>query len=154
MTYYKNGQLSTNPTIQNVINPTKETILENGWYIYIDLPPSYNPDEFKIEKTDVVIDGIEATQNYDIIALTTEEIRERTVPHSISTLQGKLQLLKMGLLDIVETTIVQTGKAESIYWEYETIWQRSSPMINKFATIIKMSQIDLDNFFILASKLK
>ena len=155
MLYYKNGQLSTNPIIPNVINPTQETLLENGWYIYIDIPPTYNPDEYRTEKTDIVIQGSDAIQEYTVIALTPEEIRERTVPQTITQLQGKLQLNLMGLYDSVEGMIEQSGTPAKIYWNTAANWERNSPILNRLAPMIWLQDTDnqLDIFFKNASKL-
>jgi hypothetical protein len=154
-TYYKNGQTTTNPVIPNVINPTTETILENGWYIYIDIPPTYNPDEYKIERAEVTIQGNDAIQNYAIIALTPEEIRERTVPQSITQLQGKLQLDLMGLYGQVEAMIEQSGNQAKIYWNTAANWDRDSPILNNLAPLVwpEDTQDNLDEFFKQAIKL-
>jgi hypothetical protein len=76
------------------------------------------------------------------------------VPLVISTLQGKLLLVQMGLLDMLEDMINQAGQPEKIYWEYATTWERASPILNRLAPMIGMSQEDLDQFFINASKLR
>lgn len=88
-------------------------------------------------------------ETYTVIGVT--EING--VPLTISTLQGKLQLIKMGLLDTLELIIAQAGAEERIYWEYATTWERTSLILNRLAPTIGMSQTDLDNFFISASKL-
>lgn len=75
------------------------------------------------------------------------------VPLVISTLQGKLQLIKMNLLDQIEMIIAQAGQEELIYWEYAITWERTSPILNRLAPMIGMSHEDLDKFFINASKL-
>jgi len=154
MTYYKNGVITTSPFIESVINPTQEKILENGWLIYIDIQPEYNPETQKIEKIGVTESSDTATVEYQIIDLTEDELREKNVPHTISTLQGKLQLIKMGLLDTLEAMINEAGQPEKVYWEYSATWERSSPILNRLAPMIGMSATDLDLFFIEAAKLK
>jgi hypothetical protein len=153
--YYKQNTITTKPTIPNVINPTQGTILDNGWYIYIDTPPSYDADTQKILKTDVVIDGEEALQQYVIIDLTPEEIRERTVPATITNGQGKLQLYALGIYEQVEAMILQAGNEEKIYWNDWDTWRRDSPIINRLAPMIWPNDTEqlLDQFFIEASKI-
>jgi hypothetical protein len=155
MLYYKNGNTSDNPIVSNVINPTQETILDNGWKIYIDIQPSYNSDEYKIVKGDIVTEGNEAIQKYNIIALTPEEIRIKTVPFSITQLQGKLQLDVMGLYEQVEAMINQSGTQAKIYWNTAANWERNSPILNRLAVVIFPTDTDaqLDQFFKDASKL-
>jgi hypothetical protein len=53
-----------------------------------------------------VIDGV---VQYAIVALTPEEIREMTVPATITNGQGKLQLLALGIYNQVEAMIMQAG---------------------------------------------
>jgi hypothetical protein len=96
--YYKQNTITTKPVIPNVINPTQETIIANGWYIYIDTAPSYDADTQKILKTDVVIDGQEALQQYVVIDLTPEEIRESTVPADHHKRSGQTAIICLGNL--------------------------------------------------------
>jgi len=86
---------------------------------------------------------------YTVVGLT----ELNGVPLTISTLQGKLQLIRMGLLDTIEGMISQQGAQEKIYWEYATTWERSSSILNRLAPTIGMTQEALDQFFISASKL-
>jgi hypothetical protein len=64
--YYKNGVITSNPTIPNTILPTEETIIENGWYIYDENLPEYNVRTHYIEKSDILINGNVAIQTYNI----------------------------------------------------------------------------------------
>jgi hypothetical protein len=92
--------------------------------------------------------------NEDGLTYTVTGVTELNgVPLTISTLQGKLQLIKMGLLDTIEGMITQEGAAEKIYWEYAIEWERSSPILNRLAPAVGMDQNGLDQFFISASKL-
>jgi len=75
------------------------------------------------------------------------------MPLKISTLQGKLLLAQMGKIDQIEAMIQQSGRPEQIYWEYATEWERTSPILNRLAPVVGLSQADLDQFFINASKL-
>jgi hypothetical protein len=151
MRYYKNGNITSTPQIQGVILPSHETILANGWYVYIDNPPSYDSNTQRLQKKEV----IEGVVQYEVIDLTPEEIRERTVPQTITNGQGKLQLLALGIFNQVEAMIMQAGDAERIYWNDWDTWRRDSPIINRLAPMIWETDTDLqlDNFFIEASKI-
>jgi hypothetical protein len=151
MTYWKDNITTNNPVIPNVIAPSHETILANGWYVYVDNHPAYDPETQKIERIDVV----EGVQQYLIVDLTPEEIRANTVPQTITQGQGKLRLLYMGLLGTVEAMISQAGQEEQIYWEYWIEWRRDSAIINRLAPMIWETDTDaqLDDFFIEASKI-
>jgi hypothetical protein len=150
--YYKNGTITTRPVIPNVVNPSHETILANGWYVYIDNPPAYDDSIERIERAGV----IEGVVQYEVIALTPEEIRERTVPATITNGQGKLQLLALGIYAQVEAMIEQSGDAEKIYWNDWDTWRRDSAIINRLAPIIWEENTDelLDQFFIEAAKIQ
>jgi hypothetical protein len=151
MIYWKNNTLTASPMIANILNPTQEQILADGWYVYIDTPPSYDQSTQKLIKTEV-IDGV---QGYEVVELTPEEIREMTVPKLISQLQGKLQLDLMELYLTVEQMIAQSGSQAKIYWNTAANWDRDSPILNNLAPIIWPEDTDekLDQFFIDASKL-
>lgn len=155
MIYFKENITTTNPIIPNVINPTKETIIENGWKIYIDNTPEYNSLSQRVEKTEVIIEGDKAIQLYNIIELTPEEIRILTVPSTITNGQGKLQLLALGIYTQVESMILQASNEEKIYWNDWDTWRRDSPIINKLAPMIWQENTDqlLDEFFIEAAKI-
>lgn len=77
------------------------------------------------------------------------------IPFSISKLQGRLQLNKMGLLESVESLINQAGLEAKIYWESSANWERVSPILNRLAPTIWPQNTDqmLDDFFVEASKL-
>jgi len=72
MTYWKDNITTNNPTIPDVLVPSHETILANGWYVYVDNPPAYDTNTQKIERIDVV----EGVQQYLIVDLTPEEIQQ------------------------------------------------------------------------------
>jgi hypothetical protein len=152
MRYYKNGNITTLPVIPNVIAPSHETILANGWYVYIDNPPAYDPETQRLQRIDV----IEGVQQYLIIDLTPEEIRAMTVPATITNGQGKLQLLALGIYNQVEAMIMQAGDEEKIYWSDWDTWRRDSPIINRLAPLIWQddTETQLDNFFIEAAKIQ
>jgi len=151
MIYYKNNTLTASPTIANILNPTQEQILADGWYVYIDNPPAYDQSTQKLIKTEVT-NGV---QGYEVVELTPEEIRDMTVPKLISQLQGKLQLDLMELYLTVEAMIAQSGSQAKIYWNTAANWERDSPILNNLAPIIWPEDTDakLDQFFIEASKL-
>jgi hypothetical protein len=76
-----------------------------------------------------------------------------TVPMSITNGQGKMQLLRLGLYEQVEALIMQSGTQEKIYWNDWDNWRRDSPIIQRLAPTVGMTDEDLDQFFIEAAKL-
>jgi len=150
MRYYKEGQILLNPSLENVINPTHEQIVESGWIEYIDKEPKFDYLLSRVVKTDV-IGGV---QKYEILPLTDLEIRNISVPFSITPAQGRMQLLEMGLLNQVRSEINNsTDEALTIFWEYALSWNRDNIHIATMATLLGMTQEQTDNFFIEANKI-
>lgn len=74
------------------------------------------------------------------------------VPQSITPLQAKLQLLEMELLDEVEA-MVATDRKISLYWEYALEIRRDHATLLAMATALGLSDSQVDEMFIEASKL-
>lgn len=74
------------------------------------------------------------------------------VPQTITPRQLRLKLLTVGLLDEVEA-LCATDRAMSIWFEYSLDFQRNHQMIITMALQLGMSEVDMDNFFVEASKL-
>lgn len=74
------------------------------------------------------------------------------IPQMLTPRQCKLQLLALGLLDEVEA-IIATDRALKIWFDESLDFQRSNAFIIAVALQLGMSEEDMDNFFIEASKL-
>jgi hypothetical protein len=150
MRYYQEGQILLNPEVPNVINPTHEQIVESGWFEYIDNEPKIDYLLSRVVKTEV-INGV---QNYEIVALTDLEIRNSSVPFSITPAQGRMMLLQMGLLSTVKASIeYSNNEALTIFWEYALSWDRDNIHIAAMAGMLEMTEDQTDNFFIEAKKI-
>jgi hypothetical protein len=149
MRYYKNGNITTSPTITDVIAPSHETILANGWFVYIDNPPSYDNKKEKIVNKGV-IDGV---VQYEIVALTPEEIRAITVPHSITPAQCRVMLASLELLDTVES-LIATVPLASIWWEYALEIRRDNQYVEMIGQALGWDTEQIDDFFIDASQIQ
>ena len=92
---------------------------------------------------------------YRVLPKTEVEIveyRKSQVPQSITPLQAKLQLLKLGLLDEVEALI--TGdRAAQLYWEYASVVERDNAVLLLMANSIGLTSEQVDEMFMEASKL-
>ena len=73
-------------------------------------------------------------------------------PNSISKLQAKLQLLEVGLLDKAEDIIKQDRTAE-IYWTDSQNFYRNDPILLGIAAALNLTDTQLDELFMEASKL-
>jgi hypothetical protein len=149
MRYYKEGEILLSPTVPNVINPTHEQIVESGWFEFIDKEPKIDYSLSRVLKTEV-INGV---QNYEIVPLTALEIRNSSVPLSITPAQGRMMLLQMGLLTRVKEAVKNsTDEALIIFWEYALSWDRDNIHIAAMAGMLEMNEEQTDDFFIEANK--
>ena len=84
----------------------------------------------------------------------TWELREipKEVPQSITPLQAKLQLLKLGLLDEVEA-LVTGDRTSQLYWEYASVVERDNAVLLLMAEQLGLTSEQVDEMFIAASKL-
>lgn len=129
-----------------------ETLKSFGYLPIIGTEPEFDRLTHKIGNVSYMIGTDDIIKTYEVVALTVEEIRERDVPKMITPRQLRLQLLSATLLDEVETMCV-ADRAMSIWFEYSLDFQRSHDMVKAMGTQLGMSEIDMDNFFIEASKL-
>ena len=91
--------------------------------------------------------------NLDLAIIEKERIEKSLkVPASISMRQAKLHLLSLDLLDSVEI-IVSQNKAWQIEWEYSSEVLRVSPLIEVLKVSLQLTDDQVDNMFIAASKL-
>ena len=92
---------------------------------------------------------------YRVLPKTEVEIveyRKSQVPQSITPLQAKLQLLKLGLLDEVET-LVTGDRTSQLYWEYASVVERDNAILLLMAEQLGLTSEQVDEMFIEASKL-
>lgn len=74
------------------------------------------------------------------------------IPTQLTPNQYRLQLLALGLLDKVET-IASADKVMQIWFEYSLDFQRNDKMTISTAKKLGLTDEQIDNFFIEASKL-
>ena len=110
--------------------------------------------EFLIEVEQPKQDGFYATEVAPINNKQTWELIEipKVVPQTITPLQAKLQLLKIGLLDEVEA-LVTGDRTAQLYWEYASVVERDNAVLLLMANSIGLTSEQVDEMFISASKL-
>ena len=110
--------------------------------------------EFLEEVKAPVQDGFYAVEGAPINNKQTWELIEipKVVPQSITPLQAKLQLLKLGLLDEVEA-LVTGDRTAQLYWEYASVVERDNAVLLLMANSIGLTSEQVDEMFIEASKL-
>lgn len=115
-------------------------------------PPVYK-DGFDI-KFNIEKNSFEYVEIIKPIEEEEEEVLvdENVVPTKITRLQAKLQLLEIGLLDEVEEMVKQDRRIE-LYWTDATDFYRTDEIFLDMATTIGLSDVQLDDLFLQASKL-
>ena len=74
------------------------------------------------------------------------------VPQVITIRQARLQLLEVGLLDDVEALVALDRKSQ-IEWEYASEVYKQSPLIESIKETMNLTDKQIDDMFIAASKL-
>ena len=123
--------------------------------VYNSERPQYDKiTQMCVEVHPMLVDGV-YFRKYEVQDKSAAQIvadRKALVPTQITPRQLRLQLLSVGLLDEVETLCAE-DKAMSIWFEYSLDFQRSHEMTIAMGIQLGMSESDMDNFFIEASKL-
>ena len=155
--YYKDNQLYSEYQIRelhsNISFPTQFVAPSEYESITMIPSPATELQIATIDGTDV-IDGKRVIK-WSVRDKTAEEVeaeRKASVPSQITPRQCRLQLLSLGLLDEVET-MCNANREMQIWFEYSLDFQRSHEMVTAMGTQIGMSESDMDNLFIEASKL-
>lgn len=69
------------------------------------------------------------------------------VPASITALQARLVLAQSGALEAVEAFVAQAGSAAKIVWEYATVIERRSPLVDGAAVALGLTEAQMDDLF-------
>ena len=115
----------------------KNTIIDKRKAEYIDFPDFLDGHLFL---------------EYDNGFVTQEPKQPEPIPQVITMRQARLQLLEVGLLDDVEALVSQDRKWQ-IEWEYATEVERISPLIEVVKETMSLTDEQIDNMFLEASKL-
>jgi len=84
--------------------------------------------------------------------LSEAEIIKASVPSQLTPRQFKQQLFVVGLLDEVEA-VCATDRMTKIWFDESLDFQRTNEILIEKATMLGMSETDMDNFFIEGAKL-
>ena len=104
-------------------------------------------DQFT-EYTDA--EGVVVTVEDQIAAYEAQKAAERRATMACTPRQARLALASQGLYETVQTTVVAISDEARIEWEYATMVERTSPLIDAMKGTLGMTDEDLDNLFALA----
>jgi hypothetical protein len=128
----------------------------NNFYIseqYVD--PSYSVPKCVFDKPPEVEHNEVAcylNNSWVIIPKPYQVSHPEPIPTSITPRQARLKLLEADLLDNLEA-VITTNRAWQIEWEYATEVKRDSPLIDAVASEASLTDEQIDQMFIEASKL-
>jgi hypothetical protein len=135
-----------------------ETYIANGHYPLVDNMPLYNvttqraTNELIVDEANKVVNRV-----YTITDKTQAELDaefKATVPQIVTMRQARLALLGSNLLAAVTTAITSgTDEALKIEWEYSTECKRDWQSLITMATALGMTDLQLDELFILGATL-
>ena len=144
--------------LQTELNPVPSDLKDIEFWDETDATPLYDTTTHAIDGTETITPNSEdktVSVVKGIRAKTQEELdaeRKALVPSQITPRQFRLQLLTLGLLDEVEA-MCATDKAMGIWFEYSLDFQRSNEMLINAGMQLGLTEEQMDNFFIEASKL-
>ena len=99
----------------------------------------------------VEVAPVNNVQQWELVADVVDKGEEETISE-LTPRQFRLQLLNLGLLDEVEN-MCSIDKAMSIWFEYSLDFKRDNEMLISAGAQLGLSDEQMDNFFIEASKL-
>lgn len=77
----------------------------------------------------------------------------KQIPKFVTPHQMRLAFNQLGVLNQVESLIASSDEASKITWEYAVRFEYNHPLIVDLGTKLKLSQDEIDDLFIMASKL-
>jgi len=147
-----------NPDVSLPKNPSDETLAALGAVRVESVP---RPDgDVVTEGQPELVDGV-WRQTWASRPFTQAELNaqyQASIPRAVTKRQAKEALIRNGLyqaaLDALEGIVDPTEKAiAQNYWSESQEFQRANPVLTQMATAIGMTDADLDDLFLQASKL-
>jgi hypothetical protein len=90
-----------------------------------------------------------------IVDLATSTFNDPPAPRvlSVSKAQGKVALLRAGLLNSVKAIIAQADEETQLWWDDANTWDRTSKYISQMGALLSLSEAQIDKLFLDASKI-
>jgi hypothetical protein len=131
----------------------------NGFEEYAVVYNSEIPQYDKVTQMCVEIAPVKIDDSYfrayELVAKSDKQIadeRKASTPKQVTPRQLRLQLLKDGLLDDVETACANSREMQ-IWFEYVTVFEREHKMVTQMAEQFGLTSEQVDTLFIEANKL-
>lgn len=153
---FSNYTLADGSTVINFHLSDKEVLEAEGFFDYVEKPIGENQ-----KKTAVYFDEENQIYTYDVIDKTPEEINaeyQATIPNTVSQRQLRTQLVIQGInLSNIQTAIDSLQEPDKsiaqIAWDYAVVFERKDPLLIAIASSLNLTESDLEQIYINASKL-
>jgi hypothetical protein len=139
---------------------TDAMILDSGYLPVTQVVPTYTVATQRVEELAPALVESTWTQQWAIIDLSVEEIETKrlsTIPRAVTMRQARLALLGAGMLSAVEAAIdalpSPQKEAARIEWDYSSEVQRYNGFVSILGPLIGMTQLQIDELFIMAATL-
>lgn len=148
------------PATVNYHKLAAEEHYKDGWRDVV--VPDFDPDTQHLGP--LVYDKEKDIVTFEVVDKTAEEleqIRKSKIPYSITPTQGRVLLSQMPgsvegeslLHDVLRLLPDSKTEPIQIYWEYALTWDLDSQFVTQMAAALRMSDEDVDNFFIQAAQI-
>ena len=134
------------------IYTTDENFILNG-EVEIDSFSSLPPNSTALQPPIAEFVQLQGTKWVVLDSYPVKVNNQYDCPTQVTMRQARLELLNRGLLDDVEAVISAQGRAAQIEWEYAATVDRSHPVIAVVQQQKEMTDLQIDDLFIAASKL-
>ena len=83
--------------------------------------------------------------------LLAHDPTKAAVPASVTRLQGRLELLRAGLLTQLESAVAAAGDDTAIWYADAQTWQRTDPHVIALASALSLAPAQVDALFVAAA---
>ena len=156
--WYKDGKLYTENEIRaeypNTSFPTP-FVAPDGYEVVFDTPNPATTLQVGVQDGTEIDSKGNRVIKWSVRDKTAEELeaeRKASMPKQVTPRQFELQLIAAGLIDMVENMCANDRTLKTWYTK-SLDFQRDNPLVVEMAVRLGLSDTDVDNFFIEASKL-
>ena len=129
-----------------------ETMRAFGYLPVIGSEPVLEYNQ-RVSNVSYVVGEDSVSKVYEVVTLSDEEILAQKTPNSITQRQCRLQLVKEGLYDAVNTALGGMDAEAQIEWEYASEIQRDNVLVSAIQSALNKDDNWMNQFFIDASVL-
>jgi hypothetical protein len=131
-------------------------------FVFIEpaVVPNYNSETHEVNLNDPKLVGDTWIQAYTVSPLSAEEIarrRKMTVPSEVNMRQARAALITAGYMNAVNEALASMpgveGEIARSNWEYAAVVDRNNSLTEILASVLDLTELQVDDLFIIAEKL-